>query len=273
MKRLFLFALLALLFSACKGPKNVIYFKESIANDTSSSFVPVRELEDPKVQPDDILAINVSSIQSLLDKNASQLSVYNSGGTQFSILASSGGQGGVAGVATTGYLVDPLGYITFPVIGQVKVGGLTMRQVKDTMAAHLASVIKEPVVEARILNYKVTLLGEIPRPGPILAPNHKITILDAIAAAGDIPISGRKDNILIIRDYGGQRQMGRINLNNKDVFSSPFYYLKQNDIVYIEPVKLRRQENNEFLRFYLPVISSLISTGLAVYGITQLANK
>ncbi len=272
MRHLLLFAFSALLLTACQGPKNVIYFKESIANDTTVRTVPVRESEDDRIQPDDILTINVSSIQSLLDKNASQLSVYNSGGTPFNVLANSSGQGG-GGLATSGYLVDPLGYITFPVIGRVKVGGLTLRQVKDTMAAHLASVVKEPVVEARILNYKVTLLGEISRPGPVLAPNQKISIVDAIAAAGDIPISGRKDNILIIRDYGGQRQMARINLNNKEVFNSPFYYLRQNDIIYIEPVKLRRQENNEFFRFYLPVISSLLSTALAVYGITQLANK
>ncbi len=268
------FPLIALVicFAACKGPKHVVYFNEPGPSDSSSQPLANRLADDIMVQPDDILAINVSSIQSLLDKNVSQLSIYNSGGTPFSVLAVNGGGGG-GGVQTNGYLVDPAGNITFPVIGQVKVGGLTVREVKDVMASRLDSVIKKPVVEVRIINYKVTILGEVPKPGPVLAPNQKITLFDALAAAGDIPVTGRKDNVRIIREVNGQRQMAFVNLNKASVFSSPYYYLHQNDIVYVEPVKLRRQENNEFVRFYLPLISSVLSTALAVYGIVQLTNN
>ncbi len=271
-KRQSLIFLAAVLFAACSGPKHAVYFTEKGAAESNVQPLENRTADDIVVQADDILAINVSSIQSLLDKNATQLSIYNSGGTPFSILAVSGSQG-QGSAQTSGYLVDASGGITFPIIGRVQVGGLNLRQVKDTLAARLESVVKQPVVEARIINYKVTVLGEVPRPGPVLAPNQKITILDALAAAGDVPVSGRKDNVVVIREQAGKREMARVNLNQASVFSSPYYYLHQNDIVYVEPVKLRRQENNEFVRFYLPVISSVLSTALAVYGIVQLTNN
>jgi polysaccharide export outer membrane protein len=271
MKRICYLLLSVMVFAGCAGPKRVTYFYEGGVTDSNTAMIPSHSAEEIMVQPDDILAINVSSIQSLLDKNISQLSIYNSGGTPFSVLAISGGQGNVGGAPTSGFLVDQSGNITFPIIGQVKVGGLTVRQVKELMAARLDSVVKQPVVEVRIINYKVTVLGEVPRPGPVLAPNQKISILDAIAAAGDIPINGRKDNVRIIREVNGNRQIAVVNLNQASVFNSPYYYLKQNDIVIVDPVKIRRQENNEFIRFYLPVITSVLSAALAVYGITQLA--
>jgi polysaccharide biosynthesis/export protein len=272
MKRLGFLLFTVSLLAACQGPKKVIYFNQTGTSDTVSTALPTRVADDIIVQPDDILAINVSSIQSLLDKNISQLSIYNSGGTPFSVLAVAGATGASA-ASTAGYLVDAAGEITFPVIGRVKVGGLTITQVKQALATQLESVVKNPVVEARIINYKVTVLGEVLRPGPILAPNQKITIIDAIAAAGDIPITGRKDNVRVIREVNGQRQVAYLNLNETAIFNSPYYYLHQNDIVVVDPVKIRRQENNEFVRFYLPVITSLLSAALAVYGITQLANK
>ena len=93
-----------------------------------------------------------------------------------------------------------------------------------------------------------------------MAANQKISILDAIAAAGDIPITGRKDNVLIIRETEGKREYARLNLNSRTLFSSPYYYLKQNDIIYVEPARIRRQENNDFLKFYLPTIRTILSS-------------
>ena len=257
--------------ASCASPKKTVYFKENIKLDT---IVQTRTIYPPAeaiVQPDDILAINVTSISSLLDKNVNQLSIYNSGGTPFSVLATSGSL--AASGQTSGFLVDAAGNIDFPIVGKVKVAGFTIRQVKEIMVDKLDSLVKNPVVEVRIINYKVTILGEVVRPGAILAPNQKINIIDALAAAGDSPLTGRRDNILVIRETAGRQERVRLNLNSSEVFNSPYYYLHQNDVVYVEPIKLRRLENNEFIRFYLPVISSVLSTGLAVYGIIQLANK
>ena len=94
--------------------------------------------------------------------------------------------------------------------------------------------------------------------------------MDAIALAGDMPISGRMDNVLIVRETEGRREYARLNLNSRNVFSSPYYYLKQNDIIYVEPARVRRQESNDFLRFYLPTFTTMLSTAIAIYGVTQI---
>ncbi|OJW81288.1 MAG: hypothetical protein BGO69_04280 [Bacteroidetes bacterium 46-16] len=255
------------LLSACAAPQKTIYFAENTPNDVQVQVQRMERLKEITVQPDDILAIHVTTISSLAEKTP--VSIFNDGGTAFSIGGSAGAGGGAQ---NTGYLVDPDGFIDFPVVGKIKVAGLNLRQVKDLIAQRLTAYVKEPVVEARIINYKITVLGEVNHPGTVIAPNHKISIIDAVAAAGDIPISGRKDNVLIIRENEGTREFARLNLNSKNVFTSPYYYLRQNDIVYVEPARIRRQQSNEFLQFYLPTITALLSTALAVYGIVQISN-
>jgi polysaccharide export outer membrane protein len=257
------------LLASCAAPQKTIYFAENTPNDLQVQVQRMERLKEITVQPDDILAIHVTTISSLAEKTP--VSIFNDGGTTFNIGGSAGGAAGGGG-QNTGYLVDPDGFIDFPVVGKIKVAGLNLRQVKDLIAKKLQDYVKEPVVEARIINYKITVLGEVSHPGTVIAPNHKISIIDAIAAAGDIPISGRKDNVLVIRENEGTREFARLNLNSKNVFSSPYYYLKQNDIVYVEPARIRRQQSNEFLQFYLPTITALLSTALAVYGIVQISN-
>lgn len=266
---LYAFSILTLVgTAACTGPKKTIYFNESTALDSSVQFQNTQPRPDIIVQPDDILAVNISSISSI--SSANPVSIFNEGGTQYMVVA--GGASGVGGGAQqiSGFLVDKQGFIDFPVLGKIAVAGKSIRQVKEQMALRLKDYMKEPVVEVRIVNYKVTMLGEVGRVGPILAPNHKINILEAVAAAGDIPLTGRKDNILIIREVEGKREYGRINLNSKNVFNSPYYYLQQNDIIYVEPSRIRRQETNEFLRFYLPTITTLLSSAVTIYGIIKL---
>jgi polysaccharide biosynthesis/export protein len=259
--------LISLLFSAaCSAPKKMIYFKEDVKADTTIISQPISQRSELIIQPDDILAINITSITSLTENDP--VGIFNSGGTLYNINV---GAGGVGAGNTPGFLVDKDGFIDFPVLGKTKVGGLSIRQIKQMMAEKLSLYLKDPVVEARIINFKVTMLGEVGRVGQIVAPNQKLNIIEAVAAAGDIPITGKKDNVLIIRENNGVREYGRVNLNSKDVFNSPFYYLKQNDIVYIEPSRLRRQESNEFFRFYLPTFTTLLSTMLAIYGIIQIS--
>ena len=251
-----------LIMVSCKGPQKIIYFKDLVALDPTVQTQRVDKLKEAIVQTDDILAIHVSTFSSIVESAPSTLF---EGGTPVAIGSTMGG-GGTA----KGYLVDAGGFIDFPVLGKVKVGGLTMRQIKEMLVTRLKDYVKTPVVDARIINYRITVLGEVGRPGTIVAPNQKMSIVDAIAAAGDIPLTGRKDNILIIRETEGVREFARLNLNSKEVFFSPYYYLKQNDIVVVEPSKLKRQESNEFLRFYLPTISTLLSAAIAFYSISKL---
>lgn len=257
--------------SSCAGPKKSIYFKDSTPLNPTVLTQKMDPVKEVIIQPDDILAVNVSTISSILEPTT-PTGLFNDGGTLYNI-SSSSGPGGGATSSGKGYLVDPAGLIDFPVIGKTQVGGLTIRQAKEMLASKLKNYVKEPVVEVRIINYKITIMGEVANPGTIIAPNHKMSIIDALAAAGDVPITGRKDNIMVIRENEGTREFAYLNLNSKDVFTSPYFYLKQNDIVYVEPARLRRQEGNDFFRFYLPTVTTLLSTALAIYGIVQISNQ
>ena len=260
-----------LLFAAsCAGPQKSIYFRDNSPVNPAVTTQKIDKIKEAIIQPDDILAINVTSPSSIVEeKGNTTVAIFNGGGTPYTTEASLSG----GGSSSNGFLVDPSGYIDYPFLGKMKVGGLTIRQAKDALNNKLKSIIKEPVVEIRIVNYRITVLGEVGHPGTIIAPNHKISIIDAVAAAGDIPVTGRKDNVTVIRENEGIREFAHLNLNSREVFTSPYFYLKQNDIVYVEPARIRRQEGNDFFRFYLPAITSLMSTLLAIYGIVQLSNQ
>jgi polysaccharide biosynthesis/export protein len=260
--------------TACSAPQKTIYFSDNTLQNAAVQVDNIERRKEVTILPEDILAIKVSTISSIVEKGGiNPVAIFNEGGTAYSISASAGGAGGGAAnsAQNLGYLVDVNGFIDYPVIGKLKVSGLTLRQLKDLLADKLKAYVKEPVVEANIINFRVTVFGEVGRVGQIVAANQKISILDAIAAAGDIPITGRKDNVLIIRETEGKREYARLNLNSRTLFSSPYYYLKQNDIVYVEPARVRRQENNDFLKFYLPTMMTILSSAVTIYGITQLA--
>lgn len=280
MKRFVANLLIAFVFTvvlfSCAAPQKTIYFRTDAKADSVSYYKAAKNNHDGVIQPDDIVSINITSISSITEKDPA--SIFKDGGTNAPVVAgrpgsaAGGGGGGMNGVQT-GYLVDKDGYVDFPVIGKIELAGQTMRQAKETIAAKLKDYVKEPVVEVRIINYKITILGEVQAPGTIVAPNHKISVVEAIAAAGDIPITGRKDNVLVIREIDGKREFARLNLNSKEVFNSPYFYLRQNDLVYVEPSRVRRQEGNIFMRVYLPAFTTLLSTALAVYGIVQITNN
>jgi polysaccharide export outer membrane protein len=257
---------LVLLASSCSSPKKTIYFKTDDKAITSTEIVEGQPRPELIISPDDILAINVSSEDAFSQKDP--LGVFSEGGVPYNISAQGNGGGVVKG-----YLVNQEGDIDFPMIGKIHLSGLTPIQARDLVAQKLVRFIKSPIVETRLLNYKINMIGEIGRVGPIMAPNHKLNILEAIAAAGDIPITGRKDNVLIIREKNGKQEFGRVNLNSKSIFTSPYYYMQKNDIVYVEPNRIKRQQTNEFLMFYLPTITGLLSAALSVYGIVQLAKN
>lgn len=262
-----LIALLAIsILASCSSPKRVTYFYTNEKADTSKEIVQVLPRPVVTIAPDDIVAINISSEDAFTQKDP--VGIFNEGGVPYNISATGGN-----GASVKGYLVDAEGSIDFPVMGKIKIGGLTPSEAKKVISDKLVSYIKAPVVEVRLLNYKVNMMGEIGRVGPILAPNHKINILEAITSAGDIPLTGRKDRVLVIRENAGKLEFSRINLNSKTLFTSPYYYLQKNDIVYVEPNRLKRQQTNEFLLFYLPTIMGLVTTALSIYGIVQITKK
>lgn len=263
------FVVILLFLASCATNKNIVYFQENTKNDTLIEEMPLSNKYESVIQPDDILAINITSISSItIEKDP--VKIFTEGGTHYTLTATQAGVGSNNMGQNTGYLVDREGFIDFPVLGKIKMSGLSIRQAKDALGERLKNYVKDPVVEVRIINYKVVVLGEVRSPGTVIAPNHTINIIEALAAAGDIPVTGKKSNVLVVRENGAKREFARLNLASKDVFNSPYYYLKQNDIVYVEPSKVRRQETSEFFRVYLPSFTSILSTVLAVYGIVQL---
>lgn len=253
------------LFS-CGAPQRLVYFRNDVKSDPVVETMPIKDIEvEGTIKKDDILAINITSISSVTENNP--VGIFKEGGTTFSLVS------GVGASATSGYLVDKDGLIDFPVVGKIEVGGKTIREAKNEIALKLKDYIKEPVVEVRIMNYKITMLGDVGRPGPLIAANHKINIIEAIAAAGDILVTGKKENVLVIRDNNGKKEFARLNLNSKEIFNSPYYYLKQNDIVYVEPNKIKRQDANTFTRVYVPLITSILSLAVTGYALYEISNR
>lgn len=261
--------LLFVLFVSCGTPKRSIYFRTDTPLDTTAKRLTQLPTSETIVKSDDILAINVTSSSSITE-GVDPVIIYNEGGTSIPSSAISGGTSRNTNTGK-GYLVDQDGFIDFPVVGKLAVGGMTIRQVKEILQQKLSNMINNPVVEVRIMNYKVIMLGEVNAPGVVIAPGHGLNILEAIAAAGDVRFTGRKDNVMVIRQENGTKKMVRLNLNSSEVFHSPYFELKQNDIVYVEPNRLQRSQNSEFLKLYLPSIASVTSTILAVYGVVQIA--
>ena len=134
-----------------------------------------------------------------------------------------------------GYLIDKDGMIDFPIIGKIKIAGLDRNEAIELLKNQLSVYIKKPIVNIRILNYKITVIGEVSKPGTFTIPNERITILEAIGIAGDLTITGKRNNVLIIRDIDGQKINFRVDLTKNELFKSPVYYLNQNDVVYVEP--------------------------------------
>jgi polysaccharide export outer membrane protein len=198
------------------------------------------------INANDILSIQVSSL------NPQATEIFNSN-TTTTITGTNIQQ-------TTGYLVDGEGNIQFPVLGKVKAAGMSKNQFTEELRKQLADkkLLLDPVVAVRFLNFRITVLGEVAHPMVVPVPNEKISILEAIGMAGDLTIYGKRENVLLIREEAGQKTMTRINLTSRGLFSSPFYYLKNGDVVYVEPNQAKVSSASN-VRQVLPIVLSGLS--------------
>ncbi len=226
-----LMALVVLSFFSCGSTKNVPYFK----NIDTISLAASKGLYDAKIMPKDWLTITVSTTnpKAAAPFNLTVQSILN--GT-----AIGSGQGSLLQ-----YLVDNDGYINFPVIGMVKVSGLTKRECETLLHDKIKPYMAEsesPVVNVKMSSFKISVLGEVARPGQFTVETEKISILQALANAGDLTIYGKRDNVMLVReDETGQKSVYRLNLNDANLINSPFYYLQQNDAIIVEPNKVKAQ--------------------------------
>ena len=173
------------------------------------------------------------------------------------------------------YLVDIDGYIEFPVLGRVKVGGLKKSEAIAMLQDQLKAYLKDPIVTIQFMNYKVTVLGEVLRPGSYTIGNERITLMEALGLAGDMTVYGRRDNVLLIRENSnGAKEFVRLNLTKSDILSSPYYYLQQNDVIYVEPGNMRyHQTVSSNATIYLSAVSTLASMATVIVAVINMNNN
>jgi polysaccharide export outer membrane protein len=223
MKKTVVLVLTFFVLLSCASKKKVVYLQDI---DQTKSY-DSSTLYEPKLQPDDLLSIIVSA------ENPELTVPFNLPQIQGNYEINNNQNG----IKT--YLVDNFGYIEFPVIGKVKLGGLTRTEATAKLVSSVSEYIKNPIVNLRILNFKVSILGEVLKPSSFTLSSERITLLEAISMAGDLTIHGKRNNILIIREAEGKKTYNRIDITKSDFLNSPFYYLAQNDIIVVEPNKTR----------------------------------
>jgi polysaccharide export outer membrane protein len=221
------FLLIFLLFS-CASRKDLVYYQgiDGISAPEKSSSYEI------KVQPDDLLVIIVSAEdpESAMPFNLHVVALQGSGIQ---------GANAIGQQMQQSYLVDASGFIEFPVLGKLKVGGLIRSEVHEMLQQKIGVYIKNPIINFRITNFKVSVQGEVNAPGTYNIDSERITLIEALSKARDLTIYGKRDNILIIRDIDGVKSYNRVDITTADFINSPFYYLAQNDVVYVEPNKNR----------------------------------
>lgn len=237
---------LSVIFTGCVDTRKVTYFPDLAEGVIPSSIVNL----EPVISKSDILSINVTS------PNPDATLMFNA--PNMAATQTNAAAGNIA--PSSGYLVSQDGTIEFPALGKVMAAGLTKEKLKADITQKLldSKLLIDPIVTIRLLNYRVTVLGEVTRPTVVTVPNEKISILEAIGLAGDITIYGKKDNVLLIREEKNGKVIKRLNLNSSEIFSSPYYYLKSNDVVYVEPNSARVASSSRSQQL-LPTILSALS--------------
>ena len=258
---LILMAMVAMLLASCSSPKNVAYIQNSDSIDYSRSEV----LYDARIMPKDILTITVNTVNP---EASEPFNLFVS--SELSANRSVGGQR-----ALQTYLVDNKGCIEFPVIGTTKVGGLTKSACEKLIHDKIQRFMnaeENPIVTVRMSNYKISVLGEVNRPGMFTVSNEKINIFEALAQAGDLTIYGVRDRVKLIReDEKGHKDVYTLNLNDAEIINSPYYYLQQNDVIYVEPNKVKAKNSaiGQSTTIWISIAGALVSLASLVVNILR----
>ncbi|EHQ28447.1 polysaccharide export protein [Mucilaginibacter paludis DSM 18603] len=218
-------------FTSCYTTKKSVYFTD-LVDSASKRNINTAVFKEPLIQTDDILSITVQTTDPTVTATLNQANANTASG--------SSGQ-----TAVTGYLVNKNGEVQIPIIGNVKVAGLTTLQASELITNKSLHDFKFPSVQVRFANYKVNVLGEVNRPGSYILPNEKVSVIDAISLAGDLTIYGKRENVLVIREHDGHKEYARLNLGSSEIFKSPYYYLTQNDLIYVEASKAKISTAND----------------------------
>jgi polysaccharide export outer membrane protein len=261
MKYIPIIVLIVLLTTSCSNQRKFTYFKD-ISDSAINYNIPDTGYRALTIKPDDIIQVNISSPNP--EATSFFLTQGASAANMTGIVSSS------MAVPNT-YLVNQQGGIELPLIGNVMVKGLSTSGAQNLIKSKVATYLKDPIISVRLQNFKVTVLGEVNRPSNYIVPNERVSLLDAIGMAGDLTIFGRRENVMLIREQEGKKTFTRINLNDSRFFQSPFFYLQQNDVVYVEPNKAKAASSDMTTIRNVSIISSL--AGLATIIVTQLLRR
>jgi polysaccharide export outer membrane protein len=239
-----------LFVSSCATPKNTNYFPQ-IKDETIENKMPIPE---PQIQINDLLSIIVSSSSA---EASAIFNAPNESSTMMSAAATS------INTLTIGYLVNQNGDIQFPVLGQIHVVGMTKFQLSTSLTQKIIEkkLLIDPIVTIRYLNFKVSVMGEVSRPGVFTTPTEKFSILEALSYAGDITIYGEKNDVLLIRENDkGEKLVKHLDLTNQGILSSPYYYLKSNDVLIVSSNggRIAKEKNSQTIPIFFALLSFLI---------------
>lgn len=266
-KKRLTFILLPLLLAGCQSYKQVPYLQDAmqqIAVTDTAGISPT--LYDARIMPKDLLTIVVSCPEAPELAEPFNLTVSNP-------ISNTGSKYTTSQPVLQQYLVDNNGNVDFPVLGTIRLGGLTKGEAEQLIRERLKSQFREmPIVTVRMVNYKISVIGEVAKPGTFTISNEKVSLFEALAMAGDMTIYGIRNNVKLIReDNRGQREIVTLNLNDRDILQSPYYYLQQNDILYITPNKTKAKTSNisSSTTIWFSVIGSLVSLASLIIAITK----
>jgi len=250
---LIIFVTVCVFLGSCGSPKKIVYLQNADTTDYEAS----KGLFDAKIMPKDLLTITISTTDP---RAAAPFNLSNESSSSTADGAS--------------YLVDNDGTISFPVVGRIQVGGMTKRQCEDYISEKIApymSVNEKPVVMVRMSGFKITVAGEVNSPGVQSVTQEKISVLEALAKAGDMTMYGKRDNVLLIReDATGEKSVHRLNIKDANLINSPYYYLQQNDYLYVEPNKTKISNSSwQGATIWLSALGLLTSVSSLVINIIR----
>ena len=261
-KSILLMAACAVVMASCTSYKNVPYLQNAEEIMAAQAELP---LYDAKIMPKDLLTVTVNTTdpEAAAPFNMTVQTAQN--------LATS--RTSYSQPVLQQYLVNNEGSIDFPVLGTLKVGGLTKNEAEDMIREKLKPYLKEvPIVTVRMSNYKISVLGEVARPGTFTVSNEKVNVLEALAMAGDLTIWGMRDNVKLVReDAAGKREIIELDLTNAEIITSPYYYLQQNDILYVSPNKTKAKNSDigSSTSLWFSATSILVSVASLLYNILK----
>jgi len=253
-----LFFVLILLFASCASSKKLKYFQDMPQVRTGVEFQAIA-FEETKIQPEDILNIRINTV----DQEAS--AAINEGNN--SVPANNRAiSNSVGNQMISGYLVGQDGTVEIPVLGRIELGELTLSEAKEKIREVAHEYYKDATVSIRFSNFRVSVLGDVNRPGTFVIPNQRVSILDAISFSGDLTVYGKRKNVMLIRkDDSGKAVAVAMDLTSKDIFNSPYFYLRQNDVLYVEPAGAKLLNADTSIIRYAGLFISLTSLGILIF--------